>query len=155
MKNLIIYFSWSGNTDKLVRETNKEFGYDVIKIERKEPYSDDYDTCAHVEAKGEWEKHIHPEITGFNVDVNAYDRILLFYPIWWYTFPMPVATLIEELKSFKGEIVMFENSYTNDPQYVENSMKDFREIDSSLNVKQGLFNKSAKEHIEFIKNLDK
>lgn len=155
MKNLIIYFSWSGNTDKLVRETNKEFGYDVIKIERKEPYSDDYDTCAYVEAKGEWEKHIHPEITGLNVDVNAYDRILLFYPIWWYTFPMPVATLIEELKSFKGEIVMFENSYTNDPQYVENSMKDFREIDSSLNVKQGLFNKSAKEHIEFIKNLDK
>lgn len=155
MKNLIIYFSWSGNTDKLVKETNKKFGYDVIKIERKEPYSEDYDTCAYVEAKEEWQKRIHPEIMGLDVDINNYDRILLFYPIWWYTFPMPIATLIEKLKGFKGEIVMFENSYTNDPVYVENSMKDFKEIDGSLNVKQGLFNRSVKEHIEFIEKLEK
>lgn len=153
MKNLIIYFSWSGNTDKLVKETNKNFGYDVVRIERKEPYSEDYDTCAYVEAKGEWEKHIHPEIKGLNVDINDYDRILLFYPIWWYTFPMPVATLIEGLKDFNGEIVMFENSYTNDPKYVENSMKDFKEINNTLIVKQGLFNKLVKEHIKFIENL--
>lgn len=153
MKNLIIYFSWSGNTDKLVRETNKEFGFDVVRIERKEPYSEDYDTCAYVEAKGEWEKRIHPEIDGLDVDVNNYNRILLFYPIWWYTFPMPIATLIEKLKGFKGEIVMFENSYTNDPKYVENSMDDFKHIDNELNVKQGLFNKSINDHVEFIKKL--
>lgn len=153
MKNLIIYFSWSGNTDKLVKETNKKFGFDVAKIERAEPYSNDYDTCAYVEAKGEWENHIHPEIKGLNVDVRNYDRILLFYPIWWYTFPMPIATLIEQLKGFKGEIVLFENSYTNDPNYVENSMKDFKNIDNTLNVKQGLFNKNVLEHIKFIENL--
>lgn len=153
MKNLIIYFSWSGNTAKLVKETNKKFGYDVVRIERSEAYSDDYDTCAYVEAKGEWEKGAHPEIKGLNVDVNVYDRILLFYPIWWYTFPMPVATLIEKLKGYKGEIVMFENSYTNDQKYVDNSMKDFKDIDDILKVKQGLFNKSVGEHIEFIEKL--
>lgn len=153
MKNLIIYFSWSGNTDKLVGEINKKFGYDVVRIERAEPYSNDYDTCAYVEAKGEWENHVHPKIKGLDCDVNRYDRILLFYPIWWYTFPMPVATLIEKLKGFKGEIVMFENSYTNDPKYVDNSMKDFKSIASGLNVKQGLFNKSEAEHIKFIEKL--
>lgn len=155
MKILIIYFSWSGNTDKLVKETNEKFGFDVVKIQRKQPYSDDYDTCAYVEAKGEWENNVRPEIKEFDVDLFAYDRILLFYPVWWYTFPMPVATLIEKLKGFKGEIIMFENSYTNDDKYVKNSMDDFKKVDSSLNVKQGLFNKSAKEHIEFIENLDK
>lgn len=82
MKNLIIYFSWSGNTDKLVKEINKTFNYDVVRVERKAPYSDDYDTCAYVEAKGEWENHILPEIKGLEIDVNVYDRILLFYPIW-------------------------------------------------------------------------
>lgn len=155
MKNLIIYFSWSGNTDALVKEVNKEFNFDTVRINRKQPYSTDYDTCAYVEAKGEWEKHIHPNISGLNVDINAYDRILLFYPIWWYTFPMPIATLVEKMRDYKGEIVMFENSYTNDPQYVDNSMADFKQINSLLNVKQGLFNQSAKEHIEFIRNLDK
>lgn len=154
MKNLIIYFSWSGNTDRIVKETNKKFGFDIVRIEREEAYSDDYDTCAYVEAKSEWENHIHPEIKGLNVDINGYDRILLFFPIWWYTFPMPIATLIEKLKGYKGEIVMFENSYTNDPKYVDNSMKDFKDIDNALNVKQGLFNKSVKEHIDFIEKLN-
>lgn len=153
MKNLIIYFSWSGNTEKLVKETNKKFGYDAVKVERAEAYSDDYDTCAYVEAKEEWEKRLHPEIKGVGVDVNTYDRILLFFPIWWYTFPMPIATLIEGLKGYRGEIVAFENSYTNDPKYVENSIKDLKALDGALNVRQGLFNKSTKEHVEFIEKL--
>lgn len=63
--------------------------------------------------------------------------------------------LIKMLNGYKGEIVMFENSYTNDPKYVENSLNDFKAIDSTLNMKQGLFNKSVAEHIEYIKNLDK
>jgi len=153
MKNLIVYFSWSGNTDKLVSETNKRFGFDVVKIQRREPYSEDYNTCAYVEAKEEWQKNIHPQIDGLDKDVNDYDRILLFFPIWWYTFPMPVATLIEKLKGYKGEIILFENSYTNDPKYVENSLSDFKKIDKNLDVKQGLFNKSAKEHIKYIESL--
>lgn len=154
MKNLIIYFSWSGNTDRLVKEVNKHFNFDKVRLERKQPYSDDYNTCAYVEAKEEWEKRIYPEIKGVDVDVNKYDRILLFFPIWWYTFPMPVATLIEKLKGYKGEIVLFENSYTNDPKYMENCMKDFKKIDSKLNVVQGLFNKSANEHIKYIEKLN-
>lgn len=153
MKNLIIYFSWSGNTEKLVKETNKKFGYDAVKVERAEAYSDDYDTCAYVEAKEEWEKRLHPEIKGLDVDVNAYDRILLFFPIWWYTFPMPIATLIEGLKGYRGEIVAFENSYTNNPKYVENSIKDLKALDGALNVRQGLFNKSVNEHVVFIEKL--
>ena len=31
MKNLIIYFSWSNNTKKLVEEINKELNFDVFK----------------------------------------------------------------------------------------------------------------------------
>lgn len=154
MKNLIIYFTYSGNTDKLVKETNKHFGYDVLKIDRKEPYSQDYDTCAYGEAKEEWEKHICPEIIGLDKNVNNYDRILLFFPIWWYTFPMPIATLIKNLNGYKGEVILFENSYTNDPQYAVNSLRDFKELNGEINVKQGLFNKSADEHIKFIENLD-
>lgn len=153
MKNLIIYFSYSGNTDKLVRETNKNFNFDVVKIDRAQPYSSDYDTCAYGEAKDEWQKHIHPEIKGLDVDVNSYDRILLFFPIWWYTFPMPIATLAEKLKGYKGEIILFENSYTNDPEYAKNSLNDFKKLDKNLNVSQGLFNKNVTEHIKFFENL--
>lgn len=155
MKSVIVYFSWSNNTKKLVEGINKQFNYDVVRIEKKVPYSDDYNECAYVEAKEEVDKNIHPEIKDLNINLNEYDEILLFFPIWWYTFPMPVATFIEKLKGYKGQIILFENSYTNDKQYVKNSLRDFKNIDSNLNVSQGLFNETVKEHIKFIESREK
>lgn len=151
MKSLILYFSYSNNTKNLVEEVNKEFGFDVVRIERKEPYSSDYDTCAYGEAKDEWENKIYPEIKDLGVDLAEYGRILLFFPIWWYTFPMPVGTVIKGMDEYKGEVVLFENSYTNDAQYARNSLKDFVALAPSVKVMQGLFNKSAEEHIAFLK----
>lgn len=153
MKTLIAYFSWSNNTKKLVEEVNKEFKFDVVRIERKTPYSEDYSTCAYVEAKGEVEKHIHPEIKPLKTDFNSYNKILLFFPIWWYTFPMTIGTFIENLKGYKGEIIVFANSYTNDPQYMVNSMRDLKAIDSSINFSEGLFNQNVKKHIDFIRQI--
>lgn len=150
MKTLIAYFSWSNNTKRLVEEVNKEFNYDVLRIERKIPYSTDYNTCAYVEAKEEVEKKIYPEIKELGIDVNKYERILLFFPIWWYTFPMPVGTFIKHIKGYKGEVIVFANSYTNDPQYMVNSMRDLNNIDGTINFKEGLFNKSVDEHINYL-----
>ena len=155
MKNLIVYFSWSNNTKNLVEDLNKTFKFDVVRINREVPYSTDYDTCAYKEAKEEVEKHIHPAIKKMNVDFNAYDNILLFFPIWWYTFPMPVGTFISELGNFKGKIYVFANSYTNDPKYMENSMRDLRKINKNITFVEGLFNKSTKNHIDYIKNIEK
>lgn len=151
MKNLILYFSYSNNTKNLIEQINKEFNFDVARIERKVPYSDDYDTCAYKEAKEEWEQKIYPEINKLDIDIKSYDKILLFFPIWWYTFPMPIATAINSIKDFKGEVVVFANSYTNDPEYMKNSMNDLNKIAPEINFKEGLFNKSAPEHIKFIK----
>ena len=75
MKNLIVYFSWSNNTKKLIEEVNIRFNFDVIRIERKNPYSKDYNQCAYVEAKEEVEKGIHPEIRKLNTNFQDYDNI--------------------------------------------------------------------------------
>lgn len=106
MKTLIAYFSWSGNTRKLVEEINRSAKYDIIRIKRKIPYSLDYSQCAYVEAKEEWEKRIFREIENISLDLNSYDRILLFFPIWWYTIPMPVGTFVKEnLNGYKGKLL--------------------------------------------------
>ena len=49
---------------------------------------------------------------------------------------------------------MFANSYTNDPQYMVNSKKDILEVNHDLNLLDGLFNKSIKEHINFIRKME-
>lgn len=153
MKTLMVYFSWSNNTLKIVEETNKYFHYDVVRIERKIPYSKDYNTCAYVEAKDEWEKRLYPEIKQINLDYSLYNRILLFFPIWWYTFPMPVGTFINNLKNYDGEVYVFANSYTNDPKYMENVMKDLKLIDNTIDYKKGVFNQNVEKHIKFIKEM--
>lgn len=151
MKRLIAYFSYSNNTKKLVEDIKKEIkDIDVIRIERVKPYSSDYDECAYHEAKDEIDNNVHPEIKDIDVDLNLYDEILLFFPIWWYTFPMPIATFIEKLDGYKGKVVLFANSYTNDYRYMKNSLRDFKKINSSIKVSEGLFNKDAKEHIKFL-----
>ena len=151
MKSLIVYFSWSNNTKNLVESINKFLNFDVVRIEKEIPYSEDYNQCAYVEAKEEVDKNIHPAIKKMNINVNEYDRILLFFPIWWYTIPMPVATFVEEyLVNYKGEVLLFANSYTNDPQYTENSLRDLKEINGSINFKNALFNKSVREHLKYL-----
>ena len=150
MKKLIIYFSWSNNTKTLAEEIAKELNIDIVRLERKVPYSRDYNECAYVEAKEEVDRSIHPEIKELNVNFESYDKILLFFPIWWYTFPMPVASLIEKMKGYKGEVQVFANSYTNSEQYMINSMRDLKNLDESINFTRGLFNQSTKKHIEFI-----
>lgn len=151
MKSLIVYFSWSNNTKNLIEQINKEFHFDVVRIERQTPYSEDYNTCAYIEAKEEVEKQICPKIKNVDIDFSKYDNILLFFPIWWYTYPMPIATFIKDLKDFNGKICVFANSYTNDPQYMKNSTNGLKKLNKNLTFEEGLFNKSVKEHISFIK----
>lgn len=151
MKVLMTYFSWSNNNKKLVEAIDRDLHLDVIRIEREIPYSSDYNQCAYVEAREEVNKHIHPAIKKIDADLNSYDEILLFVPIWWYTIPMPVATFVEEnLKGYQGKVILFANSYTNDPQYMVNSLRDLKDVNPDLNIQEGLFNKSVNAHISFI-----
>ena len=152
MKRLIAYFSYSNNTKNLVEGIKKEVkDIDVIRIERIKPYSSDYDECAYHEAKEEIDNNIDPAIKEIGIDLYSYDEIMIFFPIWWYTFPMPIATFVTKLHGYKGKVILFANSYTNDYHYMENSLRDFKKIDSKINVSEGLFNKDLEEHIKFIK----
>lgn len=152
MKKAIVYFSWSNNTRKLVEGIQKEIPeLDVYRIERKVPYSTDYEECAYHQAKEEVEKNIHPEIRELEADFSQYDKILLFFPIWWYTFPMPVATFLLKHKDYRGKVILFANSYTNDSQYMQNSLRDAKALAPDVSFKEGLFNRKRKDHIEFIK----
>lgn len=150
MKTLIAYFSYSGNTKKIVEAIEKKFSYDMVRIERTKPYSKDYDECAYVEAKEEWERRMEPAIKPLNVDYSNYDRILLFFPIWWYTYPMPIATFARLLKGYKGKVVVFANSYSNIPSYMDNVMKDLKDVGKDISFERGLFNESIEAHISYL-----
>ena len=87
-------------------------------------------------------KKIRPEIKQPLPDINKYDKIILAFPIWWYTSPMPVWTFLESYPNWQGKkIYVFANSYTDDPNYFTTSIEDAKKSAKKADIQPGLFNK--------------
>lgn len=51
-KSLVIYFSWFGSTQNIVKEIQKQTNSDIFEIIPEVAYSDDYDTVVDDAEKG-------------------------------------------------------------------------------------------------------
>lgn len=104
-KMLIAYYSWSnGNTKAIAEALQKSTGADIVRIDTKQPYSDDYDTTV-TQGKRETEKHFCPEIKPLGVSLADYDVIAVGTPTWWYTMAPAVLTFLSE-NDFSGKTVI-------------------------------------------------
>lgn len=151
MQTLIAYFSWSGHTVKIAKKIAAETSADLFRIERQVPYSQDYETCAYKEAKEEIDQKVRPEIKTPLPDIQKYDNIIVVFPIWWYTSPLPVWKFLESYPDWKGKkIYLFANSYTDDYTYMENALKDARSSVKNAKVEAGLFNQEIEKLDEWL-----
>lgn len=82
-KKLIVYFSYTNNTKFIAELIQKELNCDILRIETKVPYSNDYDKVVNDEQNSEASNHI-PEIKDIKIDLDNYDTIILGTPVWWY-----------------------------------------------------------------------
>lgn len=101
---LIAYFSWGGNTQGIAEEIQRQTGADLFEITMVHPYSDDYNTVLN-EAQRDQNEQARPELAGHVENMEQYDTILLGYPNWWASIPMPVASFLEEY-DFSGKTVI-------------------------------------------------
>ena len=102
-KTLIAFFSWGGTTRGIAREIARKTGADVFEIELVKPYSTDYNTVLK-EAQRDQRAAARPEIANRVSDMSKYDTILLGYPNWWASIPMPIATFLESY-DFSGKVI--------------------------------------------------
>lgn len=105
-KTLVVYFSWSGNLDKMAHWVQEETGGDLVRVTAKEAYPDNYNKTAN-RAKSEKDKGIRPEI---NVNLTKeqmaqYDTIYFGFPVWWYDLPMSMWTFLESY-DFSGKTII-------------------------------------------------
>ncbi len=94
-KALIVYYSWSGNTHGVAQEIQKQTNADIFEIELVTPYSTDYNTVL-IQAQEAQHKQDRPAIKGTIDNFDQYDTIILGYPNWWASIPMPIATFLEQ-----------------------------------------------------------
>lgn len=79
----MVYFSYTNNTKTIVELIQKKLNCDILRIETKVPYSNDYQTVVDNEQNSEASNHI-PEIKDININLDEYDTIILGTPVWWY-----------------------------------------------------------------------
>lgn len=101
---LIAYFSWSGNTEGIAQEIQSRTGGTLFEITPVTPYSDDYNTVLE-EAQRDQNRQARPELASHVENMEQYDTVLIGYPNWWASIPMPVASFLEEY-DFSGKTVI-------------------------------------------------
>ena len=103
-KVLIAYFSWGGNTRGIAEEIQSQTDADLFEIELVTPYSDDYNTVLD-QAQHDQNIQARPKIKDQVEDFEQYDTVILGYPNWWASIPMPIASFLEEY-DFSGKTII-------------------------------------------------
>lgn len=93
-KVLIAYFSHSGTTKKVAEKLALLTGGELFPIRPMEPYPEGYSAVV-AKAKKEVGAGARPAIQAPLPDFSKYSAMLVGYPNWWSTVPMPVLTFLE------------------------------------------------------------
>ncbi len=93
-KTLVAYFSYSGTAKKAAELVAEITGGDLFEIVTKKDYSSDYMTVVE-EAKEELKQSARPELATQVSDISQYDTVILGFPNWCSTCPMPVLSFLE------------------------------------------------------------
>ena len=103
-KALIVFFTWSGNTQGIAYEIQKQTGTEIFELVPDPPYSESYNTVLR-EAQRDQHRQARPKLRTHIENFADYDVIMLGYPNWWASIPMPVASFLEEY-DFTGKTIM-------------------------------------------------
>lgn len=103
---LVVYFSYTGNTQKIAEFIGEATESEMFRILTVVPYPDDINECYEVGQK-ELNENARPELSqNIAPEVFArYDTVFIGYPIWGGTMPMAVYTFLES-QDFTGKTVI-------------------------------------------------
>ena len=123
-----------GNTEIATKKLRDLTGGVLFKIDPIKKYSEDYHACTE-EAQKELHANARPELSEYPESIGGYDTILLCYPNWWGTMPMPVWTFLDRY-DFSGKALL--PLCTNEGSGMGNSEADIKKLCPTADVKRGL-----------------
>ncbi len=135
-RELVTYFSVYGSAKQVAEEIARQTGADLVEIEPEVPYDsnrDHYDALARL-AKKEHDEDMRPAIKN-EIDIDAYDRIYIGYPMWWYTFPMIIYTFFDKY-DLSGKTIIPFNTHMGSGD--GGTYETIRELEPGATVLEGL-----------------
>ena len=136
-KILVSYFSASGVTKGVAEEIANAVEGDLFEIEPVEKYTDadlnwmDKNSRSTLEMN---DKEFRPPVKNKVDNLADYQKIVIGFPVWWYTAPTIINTFIEENDLTGKEIYVF---CTSGGSGVDGSLNDLKKTYSNLNFISG------------------
>ena len=149
-KILICYFSASGTTKKVAEKISSLLNSDLFEIEPKEKYTEADLNWMDKKSRSTLEmadKSSRPEIKNKIENIEKYNKVIIGFPVWWYTAPTIINTFIEENDLTNKELYIF---VTSGGSSFGGSLKDLRNTYQDLNFINGIRLKGNENDNEFI-----
>ena len=132
---LVIYFSRTGNTEKIAEYLIDITNADSYVIEAAVPYSDadikyQDDNCR--ANKEHNDKSVRPQIANPITSIDSYDTIFLGYPIWWGQEPRIIDTFLESYDFSDKTVIPFCTSASSGIATSEKNIKALVPIGNQL-----------------------
>lgn len=93
-----------GNAQLLAQMAQQVTGGDLFLIQTEDTYPSAYRQTTNL-ASDEQAANARPALASHVENMDGYDTIVLVYPNWWGTLPMPLYTFLEEY-DFAGKIIL-------------------------------------------------
>ena len=136
-KILVSYFSASGVTKGVAEEIANAVEGDLFEIEPVEKYTDadlnwmDKKSRSTIEMN---DRSFRPPVKNKVENLGDYDKVVIGFPVWWYTAPTIINTFIEENDLTGKSIYVF---CTSGSSGVDGSLNDLKNTYANLNFISG------------------
>lgn len=152
MKSIIIFYSRSGNTEKLANRIQKDIGCEILKIVPEQAYGNYIQSVGRV--MSERSKNIVPKFITEIPNLEQYSTIFLGFPIWAQDVPVFVAEFIRRCDIKGKNVIPFATYGMSDIQWTMKTLNELcKESNMMLPFDQGLFKK--KNYDEWISKVKK
>ena len=136
---LVVYFSWSGNTENVAKAIQSQTDSDIFEIVPATPYSDDYNTVLDV-AREEQRSNARPAISGSIENIEQYDVIYVGFPNWWGDMPMILYTFFDTYDLSGKTVALF---CTSGGSGLSGTVNEVKSLEPNATVTQGLHSGSG------------
>lgn len=133
-KSLVVYFSWSGNTENVAKSIQSQTDSDIFEIIPATPYSDDYDTVVDL-AQEEQRNNARPAISGNIENMEQYDVVYVGFPNWWGDMPMILYTFFDTYDLSGKTVALF---CTSGGSGLSGTVDEVKSLEPNATVTEGL-----------------
>ena len=106
MKTLVVFYSLEGNTKYISEIIAKELQADLLELKTKKVYPSAGFKKFVWGGKSVVFKE-QPELTNKNIDLSAYENIVIGTPIWAGTYAAPLNTFVTQNKFSDKKVALF------------------------------------------------